>query len=44
MKKKNAIKAIDFWDKMSQTVDGSDDQFALENVLLEPLFGTFQPE
>lgn len=44
MKKKDATSAIKYWNKMSQTVDGSDEQFTLENILLEPLFGTYESE
>lgn len=43
IKKKDAISAIKYWNKMAQTTDGSDDVTPL-NLLLEPLFGGYEPE
>ncbi len=45
MKKKDAVSAIGFWNKMVHTIDGSDEiNSTLPNALFETLFGTYAPE
>lgn len=45
MKKKDAQKAIQFWDAMIPSVDGTEKKdFSLGNYLANPLIGTLAPE
>lgn len=43
IKKKDPVLAISFWNKMSTSMDGSDND-TLPNYLMEPLFGNYAPE
>jgi hypothetical protein len=45
MKKKDAQKAIQYWDAMIKSVDGDvENDSSFESYLANPLIGTFAPE